>query len=69
MSDLSYRIVYPRGDRTQLTVAQVYTWEENEWDIASSQSFDERAEAEQHMHTLAAKHGLNCTPRPNQLLD
>lgn len=69
MSDLNYRIVYPRGDRTQLAVAQVYTWEEDEWDIASSKSFDERTEAEQHMQELAKKHHLNCTPRPTQLLD
>lgn len=69
MSDLNYRIVYPRGDRTQLTVAQVYTWEEDEWDIASSQKFDTREEAEEHMQKLAVKHGLNADPRPKQLLD
>lgn len=69
MSDLNYKIVYPRGDRTKLVVAQVYTWEEDEWDIASSQSFDDREEAEQHMQTLAKQHNLNCTPRPTQLLD
>lgn len=66
--DLNYRIVYPCGDRTKLTVAQVYGWEEDEWDIASSQKFDTREEAEGHMVTLAKQHGLNC-PRQPKLLD
>lgn len=66
---LHYRIVYPRGMRTELTVAQVYDWEEGEWDIASSKRFDDRGEAEEHMQHLASKHSLNCKPRPTQLLD
>ena len=69
MSDLSYRIVYPRGDRSALSVAHAYDYEEDEYDIASSKKFDDRAEAEQHMHGLATTHNLSCTPRKTQLLD
>jgi hypothetical protein len=68
MSDLNYRIVYPRGDRTELTVAQVYDWEEDEWDIASARKFETRDDANEHMVYLAQKHGLNC-PRQPKLLD
>lgn len=60
MSDLAYMIVYPRGVRSQLSVAQVYTWEYDDWDLASMRRFDNRTEAEQYMEELAAKHGLNC---------
>jgi hypothetical protein len=68
MSDLYYRIVYPRGDRTELAVAQVYDWEEDEWDIASAKKFEHREAAADHMVYLAEKHGLNC-PRQPKLLD
>ncbi len=65
---LDYRIVYPRGDRSKLVVAQVYDYEEDEWDIASTQKFTTREAAEEYMVALAEQHGLNCPTQP-KLLD
>jgi hypothetical protein len=67
-TDLAYMVIYPRGDRSQLSVAQVYTWEYDEWDIASMARFETREEAEQHMDNLATRHGLKCRPT-QKLLD
>lgn len=59
---LEWRIIYPRGDRTRLGIAQVWSYEEDEWDIASSKSWEDTYEGEQeareHMEYLAKKHGL-----------
>lgn len=60
MSDLAYMIVYPRGDRTKLCVVQVYSYEQNDWDLASLERFYDRDEAETYMDELATKHGLIC---------
>lgn len=67
MSSVSYRIVYPRGDRTLLTVTCVLDYEEDEYDFASQKSFDDRQEAAAHMHFLAKKNSLNVDPRMPKL--
>jgi hypothetical protein len=65
---LFYRIVYPRGNRSELSVVQVYDYEEDEYDIASSKLFHDRETATEHMRVLAERHGLNC-PEEKKLLD
>jgi hypothetical protein len=67
-SDLAYMVIYPRGDRSQLSVAQVYTWEYDEWDLASLQRFDERPEAEEYAEKLGRLHNLQSRPT-QKLLD
>jgi hypothetical protein len=53
-----WRVIYPKGNRKKLAIAQVYDYEVSDWDIASSQTFDHEWEAQEHMETLAKKHNL-----------
>lgn len=59
---LSYRIVFPRGDRTQLSVVEVVDYEASEWAMASRQAFEYSpsglAEAMAYASYLANRHGL-----------
>lgn len=56
---ISYRIVYPAGDRSRLTVAPVRDYETDDWALASRQNFGEDSEAAwAHCHALAKEHGL-----------
>ena len=57
-SSSAYRVVYPKGDRTQLTVAFVIDYEVDDWAIASSQEFQEETLAIEHMKILGQKNGL-----------
>lgn len=53
-----HRIVYPKGDRSRLSVAWVWPWDADHYDMASSQPFADRDEAQEHAQTLAAKYDL-----------
>ena len=56
---LEYRIVYPRGDRSRLAVAQVRDYEVDEWALASRRTFgDDEEAATEYMRELAEEHGL-----------
>ena len=55
---LDYMIIYPRGDRSRLAVAQVRDYERRDWALASRRCFDDRQSAEDYMKELADKHGL-----------
>jgi hypothetical protein len=41
----SYRVVYPKGDRSKLTVAQVVDYEASDWDIASRHEYLDEEDA------------------------
>ena len=42
---ISYRVVYPKGDRNKLTVVQVVDYEVDEWDIASRHEYQDEEDA------------------------
>ena len=60
---LEWRIVYPCGDRTCLDIAQVRSYEKDQWSFASKLSWKNTHDGEQHarvyMKELAEKHGLH----------
>ena len=57
---LDYMIIYPRGDRSRLAVAQVRDYEQSDWALASRRTFgDDREAAVEYMIELAEEHGLN----------
>lgn len=41
----SYRVIYPKGDRSKLTVAQVFDYETSDWDIASRHEYVDEEDA------------------------
>jgi hypothetical protein len=56
---LDYRVIYPRGDRSKLAVAQVRSHETNDWALASREVFgDDKDAAYDKAHALAKEHGL-----------
>ena len=50
----SYRVVYPKGDRSKLTVAQVEDYEVSDWSIASRHEYFEEEDAWLQAEYLAA---------------
>jgi hypothetical protein len=55
---LHFRIIYPRGDESLLSVAEVRDFEVNSWALASRKEFDDEDEAWQACYDLAKMHGL-----------
>jgi hypothetical protein len=41
----TYRVVYPKGDRSKLTVAQGVDYEVSDWDIASRHEYQDEEDA------------------------
>ena len=57
---LDYMVIYPRGNRSKLAVAQVRDYEREEWALASRRTFgDDREAAVEYMIELADRHGLS----------
>lgn len=65
---LDHRVIYPRGDRTKLSVAQVRDYETDQWALASRRNFGDDADAAwAHCYALAEEHGLTVEDdRPGQ---
>jgi len=55
---LSWRVIYPSGNRRKLSIAQVRDYEADDWDLASRREFDDEEECRQYMIELAEDHGL-----------
>jgi hypothetical protein len=55
---MSWRVIYPCGDRRRLAIAQVRDYEESDWDIASRQEFSDEEECREYMVTLAEDNNL-----------
>ncbi len=55
---LSWMVIYPRGDRSRLSIAQVRDYEKDEWALASRQTFEEENDARDYMIKLATANGL-----------
>ena len=56
---LNWHIIFVIGDRTKLSIAQLYKEELRDWSIASRISFDSEEEAYTYMVKLANENGLN----------
>ena len=69
----SFRIVYPRGDQSKLTVANVQDDEISDWALASAQTWPDtdegEAEANAHCRGLAKRHGKEAVGLPPPLLE
>lgn len=56
---LDWMVIYPRGIRTKLSIAQVLDYERSDWDLASQRTFgDDEEAAREYMIELAKRHGL-----------
>lgn len=64
----SHRIVYPRGDRTVLTVVVILDYEEDEYALASRERFDHTVEGEalawDRCRSLSEENGLTVVGDP-----
>ena len=49
----SYRVVYPKGDRSKLTVSQVFDYEVSDWAVASRHEYQEEEDAWEQASFLA----------------
>ena len=58
VDDIYYMIVYPRGNKTSLSVATVQWFDENDYALASHKKFIDEKEAIHYCSYLAAKNGL-----------
>jgi hypothetical protein len=67
-----WMVIFPRGDRTRLSIACVVDCELNDWALASERQFPNTPEGEEdcrtHMEELGKKHGLSY-PVKNGYLD
>lgn len=53
-----WMVIYPRGDRKRLDIAQVRDYEQREWDLASRETFIYEYDAKEYMQELARENGL-----------
>lgn len=53
-----WMVIYPRGDRKRLDIAQVRDYEKDEWDLASRETFIYEYDARDYMQELAAENNL-----------
>jgi len=53
-----WMVIYPRGNRKRLDIAQVRDYEKSEWDLASSETFIYEEDAREYMQDLANENGL-----------
>ena len=58
---MAYMVIYPRGNRTALSVAYVQDYEKSDWDLASQREFDDMNECTEYMRELAFRHKLRCS--------
>lgn len=55
---LYWMVIYPRGNRKTLDIAQVRDYEKSDWDLASQREFDDEDECRDYMKELADRHNL-----------
>jgi hypothetical protein len=53
-----WMVIYPRGNRSCLDIAQVRDYEKDEWDLASRETFIYEYDAQEYMRELAKENGL-----------
>lgn len=54
-----WMVIYPRGDRSRLAIAQVRDYEKEDWDLASRETFIYEYDARDYKDQLAAENGLS----------
>lgn len=67
----SYRIVYPGGDKSKITVAAIWDYEVDEYALASRRRFCEEDEEEAYRYAkeLAQQNGLQYIPSTDEGYD
>ena len=60
-------VVYPRGDRSRLAVAQVRDYEKSDWALASERTFEYESECCEYMVELATRHRLHYAGQQHYL--
>lgn len=62
---LYWRIIFPKGDRSRLDMAQVYDFEDDDYTLASRNKFgeDEQVQCYEYMIELAKKNNLTFRPK------
>jgi hypothetical protein len=53
-----WMVIYPRGNRDSLDIAQVRDYEKGDWDLASRETFVFEYDARDYMNQLARENGL-----------
>lgn len=65
-----WAVIYPKGDRSRLSCAQVVDYERDEWALASREEFPDTDEGKRACHLymleLAKKHGLRTERVPGE---
>lgn len=66
-----WRVIFPKGDRSRLDIAEVSDDEEDDWCIASRKSFNEEFAAHEYMVILAKQNNLTYSSKRgyNNFLD
>ena len=60
----SYRVIYPQGNRSKLTVAKVFDYEVSDWDIASRHEYVDEEDAWKQASFLARHFSKELTGKP-----
>jgi hypothetical protein len=71
-SGLYWIIIYPKGDRTKLSVAELCdgtSYEESDYDMASRKHFRDEQMANVYCRKLAKENGLDCDANVIAILD
>lgn len=61
----SWMVIYPRGNKNVLDIAEVVDYEKNEWPLASFKEFSTEEEAALYARKLSNKHGIPLTEKPD----
>lgn len=54
----SYRVIFPKGDLSKLSIAEIWDYQKDEWKIASRKIFQVRSEAVAYARDLAKTNQL-----------
>lgn len=65
-SGWAYRVIYPCGDKTKISVALVVDYEEKDWCIASRCLWDNEAEAIEYAKNLARANNKEYVGKNNE---
>ncbi len=64
-----WMVIFPRGNRRLLDIAQVRDYEKDEWALASARTFVFEYDARDYMVELSEKHNIRCEIDGQQYLD
>lgn len=61
----NWMVIYPKGNRSMLSIALVFYYEKSDWDLASEREFIEEENCREYMKYLAKKHNLDYVEQNN----